>query len=252
MARLHRASLHRGVGGRHLAGGGVPSLPRPGLSFPDRIRARLRARGLQVAAAERYARSGIGALGDPRRGDEFSRQAVCELGFVAPRSRASSAGIRDAGLYALRSRRGDARRSPDTARGAVALRGRLRRDRGPACRRGPMRAPQRIAIASGSTNMPARRTSRLRPARGGISTGSPISMSRRRAKPSWSRSSRKRPGSKPTSGRWAGAPGGLAACSEYGRRWTGFDNGPRLGSSGGMQSAITPTMAVSSWFALRR
>ncbi len=38
-------------------------------------------------------------------------------------------------------------------------------------------------------------------------TGSPISMLHPRVKPSWSRSSRKRPGSRPTSGKWAGARG---------------------------------------------
>jgi TENA/THI-4/PQQC family len=73
--------------------------------------------------------------------------------------------------------------------------------------RGVRRTPRRTPIASGSTNMPVRHTKRSRRRRGRTWTGSPISMLHPRVKPSWSRSSRKRPGSRPTSGKWAGARG---------------------------------------------
>jgi hypothetical protein len=72
-------------------------------------------------------------VGDPRRRDEPPREALCRLGSVAPRPRASSAGFRDAGIYTLCARCGNAWRSADTQGGAIALRGRLRRDRGSAC-----------------------------------------------------------------------------------------------------------------------
>jgi hypothetical protein len=84
--------------------------------------------------------------------------------------------------------------------------------------RGPRRAPQRARIASGSRNMPARLTRRLRPAHASIWTGLPTSMSHRRAKPSWSRSSRKRLGWRPTSGTWAGARGCVVHSRFYPRR----------------------------------
>ena len=70
--------------------------------------------------------------------------------------------------------------------------------------RDPMRSPQRIRIASGSKSMPVRPTSRLRRKRGRSWSVSPISTPHLPARQSWSRSSGKLPGSRPTSGKWAG------------------------------------------------
>jgi len=67
-----------------------------------------------------------------------------------------------------------------------------------------LRALQRTHIAFGSPSMPLHPTRRSRRRRGRTWRVSPISTPRRPVRQSWSWSSRKPPGSRPTSGKWAG------------------------------------------------